>query len=185
METAVRQAEALVRSSVQAVSNAANYETLLKNSNVVRGTQTVVTLDLRTTTICISRSSAVWDLKTGRPIQGTAEGFPGAPPWHWNCRTFLIPYLYSWETLRKKPLPKSTHNKILEIAPTTRASMDGQVATGTSYEKWLASKPKSVQLDKLGPTKYKLWKSDKITFTDLVNQQGRPLTVAELQERHD
>jgi len=184
METGTRQAEALVRSSVQAVSNEANLETLRQNSDIVQGVQAVVTLDLRTTTICIGRSSAVWDLETGKPISGTTESFPGAPPWHWNCRTFLIPYLKSWESLRRKQLPPGKHNKILEIEPTTRASMDGQVAAGTSYEAWLRSKPKSVQLEKLGPTKYELWQENKITFTDLVNQRGRPLTVAELQEKY-
>lgn len=185
MDTGTRQAEALVRSSVQAVSNAANYETLQANSDVVRGTQAVVTLDTRTTTICVARSSAVWDLKTGNPISGTTETFPGPPPWHWNCRTFLIPYLYTWETLRRKDLPAGTHKKILEIPQSTRASMNGQIAAGTSYEAWLKKQPKSVQLDKLGPGKYKLWTEDKLTFTDLINQRGRPLTVKELEAKYD
>jgi hypothetical protein len=185
MDTGTRQAEALVRSSVQAVSNAANYETLKRNSDAVRGVQAVVTLDTRTSDICIARSSAVWDLETGNPISGTSEKFPGPPPWHWNCRTFLVPYLYSWETLRRKDLPVGKHKKILEIPPSTRASMNGQVAAGTSYETWLKKQPKSVQLDKLGPTKYELWKSDKLTFTDLINQQGRPLTVSELKQKYE
>jgi len=185
MDVGMRQAEALVRSSVQAVSNAANYETLKRNSDVVRGVQAVVTLDTRTSAICMARSSAVWDLKTGNPIQGTSEQFPGPPPWHWNCRTFLTPYLYSWETLRRKDLPAGEHKKILEIEPSTRASVDGQVAAGTSYEAWLRKQPKAVQLDKLGPGKYDLWKSGNLTFTDLINQQGRPLTVRELKQRYE
>jgi len=183
MDVGTRQAEALVRTSVQAVSNAANYETLRQNSDIVRGVQAMVTLDLRTTVICMARSSAVWDLDSGNPISGTTEIFPGPPPWHWGCRTFLIPYLYSWETLRKKKLPAGKHKKILEIPASTRASMTGQVAAGTSYETWLKSQPIDVQKDKLGPGKYNLWKKGKLTFTDLINQKGRPLTVAELKNR--
>lgn len=182
MDTGTRQAEALVRTSVQAISNEARLQSFQQNSDVINGVQALVTLDGRTSTICIARSGAVWDLETGEPIQGTTEPFPGAPPWHWNCRTALIPYLYSWEELSGKDLGKRKNKKIGEIPKSTQASMDGQVAEDLSYEQWLKKKPKEFQIEKLGPAKYELWKKDKLTFQDLISQTGRPLTVQELKE---
>ena len=84
MDTGTRQAEALVRTSVQAISNEARFQSFEQNEDVVKGVQALATLDNRTSTICIARSSAAWDLKTGEPISGTSEHFPGPPPWHWQ-----------------------------------------------------------------------------------------------------
>lgn len=84
MDTGTRQAEALVRTSVQAISNEARFQSLEQNDDVVRGTQALVTLDNRTSAICMARSSAAWDLKTGEPIGGPFGMFPGSPPWHWQ-----------------------------------------------------------------------------------------------------
>ena len=83
--------------------------------------------------------------------------------------------------LVKKKVMKGLE-KIDEIPKSTQASMDGQVAEDLTYEQWLRKKPKAFQIEKLGPTKYELWKEDKISFTDLIDQTGRPLTVAELKE---
>lgn len=181
MDTGTRQAEALVRSSVQAISNEARYQTFGQNDDVIQGVQALVTLDARTSTICMSRSGAVWDLKTGDPIHGTSEQFPGPPPWHWNCRTTLIPYLYSWEQLSKRDLGKRKNKKIDNIPESTQSSMDGQVAEDLTYEQWLKKKPVEFQKEKLGPAKYELWKKGKLTFTDLISQTGRPLTIDELK----
>ncbi len=181
MDTGTRQAEALVRTSVQAISNQARFDSFAQNDDIIQGVQALVTLDSRTSTICMSRSGAVWDLKTGEPIQGTTENFPGNPPWHWNCRTTLIPYMYSWEQLSKRDLGTRKNKKIDDIPKSTQSSMDGQVAEDLTYEQWLKTKPKSFQIEKLGPTKYELWKKDKITFTDLISQTGRPLTIDELK----
>ena len=182
MDTGTRQAEALVRTSVQAIANEARMQSFQQNADVIQGTQALVTLDSRTSTICISRSGAVWDLETGKPIQGTTESFPGPPGWHWNCRSTLIPYMYSWEQLSQRNLGARKNKKIDEIPKSTQSSMDGQVAEDLTYEQWLKKKPKAFQIEKLGKGKYELWKEDKISFTDLIDQTGRPLTVAELKE---
>ena len=182
MDTGTRQAEALVRTSVQSISNEARLQTFQQNNDVINGVQALATLDGRTSTVCIARSGAVWDLETGEPIQGTTETFPGPPPWHWNCRTTLIPYLHSWEELAGKDLGARKNKKIGEIPKSTQASMDGQVAEDLSYEQWLKKKPVEFQKEKLGPAKYELWKKDKLTFQDLISQTGRPLTVEQLKE---
>lgn len=69
------------------------------------------------------------------------------------------------------------------MSESTQASMDGQIAADLSYEQWLRKKPKKFQIEQLGPKKYELWKKGELTFTDLINQTGRPLTVKELEEK--
>lgn len=179
MDTGTRQAQALVRTATQTVAQRARLDTYKENSHVVKGVQASVTFDLRTTDICISRSGMSWDLTTGKPLSGTntSGSFPGPPPWHWNCRTQLVPVTKSW-----KELSTRNKSKLGRSPKNLKSSMDGQVAADQTYEQWLRKKKKSDQIKALGPSKYKLWEDSKISFRDLIDQNGNPLTVKELSE---
>lgn len=168
-----RNAEALVRSSVQAVANEAQKTTARENSDVVKGYQALATLDSRTSDYCIARSGLAWDLD-GNPI-GHSLPFNGGAPWHWNCRTVMIPLLKSFRELGV--------NRD-EIPPSTRSSLDGQVAEDLSFNDFLKGKSKTFQNDLLGEGKAQLWRDGKISLTDLLDQKGRPLTLEQLKERH-
>jgi len=87
MQTSFRNAEALVRTSVQTVANEARLQTFKENDDVIKGMELIVTLDGNTTEICISRSGGAWNLQTGEPLPDSAVNisFPGAPPYHWRC----------------------------------------------------------------------------------------------------
>lgn len=178
IDTGTRQAQALVRTAVQTVSQRARLDTYKENSHIIKGVYASVTFDLRTTDICKARSGMSWDLKTGEPLPGTntTVPFPGAPPWHWNCRTQLIPVTKSWKELATK-----NKSKLGKSPKNMKASMDGQVPADQTYEQWLKKKPKEDQIKVLGPSKYELWKKGKITFRDLIDQSGNPLTVGELK----
>lgn len=177
MDTGTRQAQALVRTATQTVAQRARLDTYKDNSHVVKGVQASVTFDLRTTDICKSRSGMAWDLQTGEPLPGTntTEPFPGSPPWHWNCRTQLVPVTKSWKELATK-----NKSKLGRSPKNMKASMDGQVPADQTYEQWLRKRGKDAQIETLGPSKYKLWKDGAITFRDLIDQNGKPLTVKEL-----
>lgn len=181
------QSEALVRTSVQNVSNAARFKTYERNDDVIKGVQALVTLDTRTTDICKARSGAAWDLKTGRPLpeSRTNEDFPGHPPWHWGCRTTLVPVLKSWEELRRESggtRRTKLGKKMDEIPESTQASMDGQVAADLTYERWLKNQTKERQIEALGRQKWELWKKNEISLRALIDQSGRPLTVQQLRK---
>lgn len=175
-----RNADALVRTSVQSVANSVRLRTYEVNSSVVKGVQALVTLDSRTTRLCMSRSGMAWSLD-GDPLPGTKTDipFPGPPPWHWNCRTTLSAVLKSWDEL-------GSSKKVREIDPGTRASMDGQVARDLTYEEWLkikdAAEPGFAR-EKLGPGRYDLWKKGKLTLRDLVDQSGNELTLEQLLDK--
>lgn len=181
-----RQAEALIRTSVQSVANAARHETFKANDDVLGGFQALVTLDNRTSELCMGRSGYAWDLDGNPLTPETKESFPGPPPWHFNCRTVLVPVLKSWEHLQKDAQGDENLGKKLDRVeeradPGTQASMDGQVAADLAYDDWLKAKPEDVQIEILGRGRWQLWRRNLIDLADLTDQRGRPVTLDELK----
>jgi SPP1 gp7 family putative phage head morphogenesis protein len=159
-------AEALVRSSVQAVANATRFETLDANSNLLRSYRHVSTLDSRTSTQCIVRDNKRWKADTKEPI-GHNVPFQ-IPPIHWNCRSTLV------GEVKGTTLPDDAD----------RESDDGPVPANTSFEDFLDKKSKKYQDDVLGPGKADLWREGKINLTQLLDQRGNPLTLEQLTLRY-
>lgn len=183
MDISTREAKTLVRTAVAQVSNQVNWETWLGNSELLRGVQALVTLDNKTTVLCMSRSGGAWDFD-GDPLpqSKTKIQFPGIPPWHFNCRTILIPVTKSWEDLIKEAGGKS--KKLLDTVPdSTQSSMNGQVAGDLNYEQWLKNQPVEFQQEVLGMGKWNLWQKGKITMAQMVDQSGNQLTLSQLRAR--
>lgn len=193
MPATKRQAEALVRTSVQAVANATRDEFYRANSDIVNAIQWVSTLDSRTTHICMALSGKLWTTETHNPV-GHSLPYPG-PTAHWNCRSTQVAVIKSWEELVKgqdeaelddefkKQLRAQGFDEaaIAQIKRNTRASMDGQVAKDLTFDAWLKSKPPEFQDRMLGKGKGRLFRDGKITLTDLVDQRLRPLTIDDLE----
>lgn len=179
LEGSVRNARTLVRTAVQNVSNQALWKTYQENADVLRGVQAQVTLDGRTSDICISRSGASWDVETGKPLPESPrqEPFPGPPPWHFNCRTILVPVTKSWEALSAGRLKPG----LSTVPDSVQASMDGEVAGDLTFERWLGSKSPEFGRRVLGSSRYGLWQEGKIGLAQLVDQSGRPLTLQQLR----
>ena len=59
------------------------------------------------------------------------------------------------------------------------------VSGNMTYNEWLLTQPKAVQIDVLGPGRFKLWKEHKLSMSDMVHQNGRPLSIADLEERFE
>jgi hypothetical protein len=183
MDLSRRQAEALVRSSGQAVMNAARMATYHANADVIRGVRAVVTFDTRTTEVCISRAEGAWDLQTGAPLpeDGSGSDFPGPPPWHWNCRTTLVPVVRSFrDMLDNQDLGPRMDAALAALPRGTRQAMDGQVPRGTTYEAWLSSRSVAEQQEVLGVGRWELWRRGELSFADLVDQSGRPRPLSDL-----
>ena len=181
MEVSTREARALVRTSVQAVSQNARMDLYKKNKDIVNGVQAVVTLDGRTSDLCMSRSGFAWDME-GKPLAGTgtSESFPGPPPWHFQCRSTLVPVLPSFNKLSKN---KKIKDKVVKIPRGTQSSMDGQVAANLTYESWLKNKSEPFQKQVLGHGRWKLWKEDKLSLRQLVDQTGNSLNLRQLRSK--
>jgi SPP1 gp7 family putative phage head morphogenesis protein len=172
MQTSRRNAEALVRTAIAEVVNKAALQSFQEMNDVVKAVQQISTLDSRTSDICISYSGQVWDVDTLEPIDPSTLPFNGGPPRHFNCRSRLVPVLKSFEELGIAAT---------EVPVATRASMDGEVPGDITFDGFLKGKSKKFQDDLLGPGRARLWRSGKITLTQLVDFRGNPLTLAELE----
>lgn len=178
MQTTTREATAIARTSIQTIANTTRLEAYKQNQDIIKGVQALVTLDLRTSAICISRSGGAWNIKTGAPLPDSATQikFPGPPPWHWNCRTTLIPVTKSWDELGGKIRA--------ELPESTQSSMDGRVSGDLTYEEWLKKQSKARRIEVLGVRKEELWRKGKIkNLRQLVDQTGRPLTIVEIEAK--
>lgn len=170
MQTSRRAAETLVRTAIAQVVNAAALQSY-QDMEVVKAIQQISTLDNRTSDICIAYSGLAWDANTLEPIGHNLQ-FNGGPPRHFNCRSRMVPVLKSFEELGIDAE---------EIPIATRASMDGEVPGDITFDKFLRGKSKSFQDDLLGPGRARLWRSGKITLTQLVDFRGNPLTLDQLE----
>lgn len=180
-----RDAEALIRTSVNSIAQSARMETFKANDDVVKGVQWLSTLDLRTTPQCQALSGQAWTLD-GEKLEGTELDFPGPPPIHFSCRSSLAPAMKSWGDLIRdakgdKDLAKRMDAMEGKLPKSTQASMDGQVSSAMNYEQWLERQPEERQIEALGEGKWELWKKGDIALTDLIDTSGRPLSLKDLE----
>ena len=182
MKTSRREAETLVRTSIQNIHNASLFESYQGMEEVLRGYEAITTLDGRTSEICMARTGASWDLE-GNPLPESSiqEPFPGHPPWHHNCRTVLGPLTKTWEQMVEES--SGQRLKLLNTVPDSeRASFDGLMGQVGSFDDVLKAKGDPWARQKLGAGKFDLWKQGKITTSQLIDQTGRPRTLSDIRE---
>ena len=189
-----RNATALVRTSVMQVANEARMEMYEGNKDLIDGYEFVATLDKRTCPRCQAYDGKQWIYKNEKLVsKGHRLRWPGNPPIHWVCRCTMIPILKSFADLAgpESIIPKSKIRKLEKLSPTQRAAMTydenllgiGKPVSGNmTYNDWLLTQPEAVQIDVLGPGRFRLWKKNKLSAADMVNQKGRPLSIKDLEE---
>lgn len=155
-----RQADAVVRTSVQHVSSIARLETFRANDDVIVAYEWVSTLDARTSAICQSLSGQRFKVGEG-PM----------PPAHINCRSTTVPVL------------DERFSFLQEGA--TRASTFGPVDQDETYFSWLQKQNAKFQDFAIGPTRGKLLRDGGLSadrFARLgLSKNFEPLTLAEMQ----
>ena len=171
MSVSRRTAETLVITAVAKVADTAHEALRDANLDILQGEEHLSTLDMRTSTVCQVRDGKRWDLDK-KPI---GHNIPyKRPPLHPRCRSILQLVTKSWEELGVQGMQ--------EIPTSTRASMNGQVDERVNYESWLNSKTAEEKEQILGKGKADLWQRGVITFSDMLDQSGRALTLRELQD---
>ncbi|MDP8184399.1 minor capsid protein [Phocoenobacter skyensis] len=167
-----RNAETLVITAVGKVADTAHEALKDENADLLQGEEHLSTLDTRTSTVCQLRDGKRWSLDK-KPV---GHSIPYArPPLHPRCRSILQMWFKSWKELG--------YDDLEELDSGTRASEDGQVKSSMNYEDWLKGKTKAQQDEILGKGKADLWRRNVITFSDMLDQTGRPLTLTELQRK--
>jgi len=179
MGVTTREAESLARSSVQTVANTVRNQVIAENDEFVKGYEWMSTLDMRTTPLCRALDGNKWTLDY-TPV-GDSLPFPGPCP-HWGCRSTTVPWM--------KPMSELSQGKLGDIPEGKRAAMadswpdhGGDVPSKTTFTQWFDKQPEERQLEILGPGKLSLYKKNKLTFRDMVDGNGEPLTIPELEAK--
>ncbi|MDD4390239.1 MAG: hypothetical protein PHW03_05485 [Eubacteriales bacterium] len=170
MEVSRRNASALVHDSIMKISGDANMAVYQDNIDIMKGYRWLSTLDSITCIKCVARSGLQWDLKLN-PI-GHSIPFVRQGDLHTNCRCPIVPILKSYRELGIN---------IDEMKPGTRSSDLGQVPADMSFDAFLKRHDANYVDELLGKGKAQLWRDGKITLSQLISQEGRPLTLNELK----
>jgi hypothetical protein len=171
-ETLRRNASTLVHDTVMKVANDAKLAVYKENEDLFKGYYQLSTLDSHISKTCIAYSGAQWALDY-QPIGDKPLPFDGGCPRHPNCRSLIMPLLKSYKELGydiKEP-PKGT-----------RSSDLGQIDSDTSFDGFLKRHSTEYQNSVLGKGRAELWREGKITLKDLVDGNGRELTLKQLKE---
>jgi hypothetical protein len=178
LEISRRDAETWILS---AASHTARDELFVANADIVQAVRQVSTLDLRTTPQCFSRDGKRWSIPDYRPLDHAIPWGAGPGRLHGRCRSTSTAELRAASELG---LP------LKEGATGTRASMDGQVPAPETGHEWIerqAQDPKKrVAVETyLGPTRFKLMTEGKLSFQDMVRNDGDLWTLDVLREREN
>jgi len=182
-----RHLNAVVRTSVKNVSDAARDETYAANSDVVKGIQWISTLDSRTCLTCMNLDGKVFDI-------GEKPGVP-----HFGCRCGDAPVLRSWKELGipgLKELPPGTRassaitkaekKRIRKLPKGEKAEimskLNGQVPATQTYPAWLKKQTVDVQNDALGTPRAKMFRSGQLKLNEFIDRRNKPLTLKELEK---
>jgi len=160
-----RDANAMVRTSLQHVSNSAQQMVYEDNNDIVEGYIWISTLDSRTSTTCKGLDGRFFKLGKG-PI----------PPIHINCRSTTIPKVAGVDLL----------------AETSRASKGGsggkQVPASQTYYEWLKTQPAAFQNDALGMTRAALFRQGGLSAEEFsrlsLDKNFQPLTQEEMRKKN-
>lgn len=169
-----RDVEAVVRTAMGHYAGFVADEVASANADLVKGVQWVSTLDLRTTTYCMVRDGKAYTLDH-KPIGHSLPWGGGPGRAHWNCRSHQTMILKSWQDLGGEGGD--------DLPAGSRASMDGQVAAGTTYGDWLKRQSAARQDEALGPRRGKLLRAGKLSLDDMYDSKGTFLTLEQLRER--
>jgi len=179
MPVARNHAAALVQTSVTTVASAARMETYRQNDDLVTGYRQVSTLDSHTSHACVAYSGKTWG-KDLEPIghslpfvspKGAATGCPR----HFNCRSLMVPTTKTYKELGIDAP---------EFRASTKAATGGPVSSALTFDDFLKRKGDKFTDELLGRGRADLWRAGTITLGQLLDQSGRPLTLAQLRAKY-
>ena len=157
-------AAALVQTAVATVSTDAAKAVAAENEDIIKRIRGIETLDSRTCLRCAPLDGLEWE-PDGTPI-GHSTPLPSWPI-HINCRGLAL-------------------YRITDEPPGgSRAAKGGPVPAKTTFADWLERQSPQRQEDILGKGRAELYKSGKITLSDLVSGTGRPLTLKQLNDKYN
>jgi SPP1 gp7 family putative phage head morphogenesis protein len=161
------QVQALIRTSINQVANAASQQVYEANQDITKKYRYVATLDSRTSAICRALDGREFEYGKGPK-----------PPQHFNCRSTTVAVI-DYDNLPFDPPPRGK-----------RAAAGGMVPADQSYGQWLAKQSKATQAEVLGKSKVPYFErlsakhGPKDAIAKLVRDDGSELTLQDLRKRY-
>lgn len=195
-----RQVDALVRTVVSHVSNAARDSVWQANADIIEGLRWTATLDGRTSAICRARDGTVYPLNSGP-----------RPPAHFRCRSVMVAVFDAETVVGSRPFVRDTRTprarevdfrqqardeagnrwRRMDRTQRRRAVAErrrlwseeniGRVPAVETYQTWLQRQSASFQDEVLGPTRGALFRRGGLTLDRFVNRRGQELTLDQLR----
>lgn len=184
-QTTTRDAEAIVRTAVNFVSNRAHRETFRANKEIIAGYRFVSVIDDRTSVLCGSLDQTMW----------TRENDVRWPPLHVNCRSQVV-VEPAWDKLGLEPPPDGERfvrdlsgvseedlgRKVSARRRTDDLGKRQSVSSSTTFSDWLKRQPNYVQERVLkSPTRAKLFREGRVSLKDLVTKDGNIIPLDRLE----
>lgn len=152
--------QAIYTTAVADIISSVDEAVYAANSSVIKALVSNAILDNRTTELCAAYHMKQWEFETKQPI---GHNLPyRATPRHIRCR--------------------SRHTVVLK--ENVRNGIDGQAPQDRTFDEFLRSKSREYLNEYLGVGRAQLYLDKKLSMTELLDQQGNPLTLAELKARY-
>ena len=144
-----------------------------KNAKDYECLQWLATLDAETCLICAARDLQRYTIMDDPPVPigHTLPWNRGPGAIHSRCRCVVIGVAKPIRGMPKAP-------------PGTRASDEGQMPATMCFEQFLRRKGRAFQEQVLGVARAHIWRSRKLTLVELISDNGRPLTLAQLKAKY-
>lgn len=162
------QAKSLLRTSLTNTQSNALTQVVDANKTLVK--------HLRFTAVLDNRTSAVCSANDGKTFPSDKIEFK--PPLHFNCRSSLVPILYS-----KDELLKSDDTRIKKTNLEKVKDLTGQVPTIETYSNWLRRQPMEVQRKHVGTEeKVSLFQQGKLQLNNFITGVGNAIDITVLRK---
>jgi SPP1 gp7 family putative phage head morphogenesis protein len=164
---------ALVRTSINQVSNSASQQVYEANQDITKKYRYVATLDSRTSSICAALDGQQFEYGKGP-----------TPPQHFNCRSTTVP------VIDYDQLSRDFGFKVEPPAVGKRAAAGGMVPANENYGQWLKGQSNKIKADALGPGRVPYFNrlaekyGARNAMAKLVRDDGSELTLKQLKARH-
>lgn len=165
------------RTAMMNAGNQARGAAYKRHSRLIERYRAVATLDLRTCLAC-----AEWDGEERRDLRDLP-----AYPLHPRCRCVIVPVTrFERDDVTRAAVTEQekrvVHHRDGSTSTKWNVQDAGQISARTDFERFFKSQPAEWQKRYLGPARYQMLKSGRVSFDDFA-QNNRPLTLADLRER--
>lgn len=167
-----RDAEKVVRTAMQTVTNATRTASYVENDDVLKGEQWSAFFDVNTCVTCANLDGTVYPVGEGR-----------RPPEHPLCRCVMLPILRTFEEMGWNLSNPPELSKAAKMYTDAKQALVTTVPESMKYADWFKLQPAWLQRQWLGPARYELYKAGRIELKDLVNSQVRPLNMKQIMSR--